>query len=146
MKLCDFGFARTLEGGKYTEYVSTRWYRSPEILLGDFTYDKAIGNVIFYCYHFIDIWALGCLFVELLLGEPLFPGSSDVDMLFRIVNVLGGMTAHQQDLFSQNPNFKGLQLPVLLHHDVLYTNLEQKLGNVNPEALQIIKVCTTFSQ
>ena len=56
LKLCDFGFARTLAGcdAKYTDYVSTRWYRSPELLVGDRTYGKAV-----------DIWAIGCMFAEI---------------------------------------------------------------------------------
>lgn len=52
LKLCDFGFARTLAGpgARYTDYVSTRWYRSPELLVGDASYGKAV-----------DLWAMGCL-------------------------------------------------------------------------------------
>lgn len=52
LKLCDFGFARTLAGpgARYTDYVSTRWYRCPELLIGDVAYSKPV-----------DIWAVGCL-------------------------------------------------------------------------------------
>lgn len=62
----------------YTDYVSTRWYRAPELLVGDREYGKAI-----------DVWAIGCLFVELLTGDPLFPGDSDVQTLFIIQSIVG---------------------------------------------------------
>uniref|UniRef100_A0A8C7EI30 Cyclin-dependent kinase-like 2 n=1 Tax=Nothoprocta perdicaria TaxID=30464 RepID=A0A8C7EI30_NOTPE len=70
IKLCDFGFARTLgaSGEAYTDYVATRWYRAPELLVGDIKYGKAV-----------DVWAIGCLVTEMLTGEPLFPGDSDID-------------------------------------------------------------------
>ena len=71
LKLCDFGFARNLPQQKgnqnMTDYVATRWYRSPELLLGD-KYSKEV-----------DIWAIGCIMGELTDGEPLFPGESEID-------------------------------------------------------------------
>uniref|UniRef100_A0A3B4B959 Cyclin-dependent kinase-like 2 n=1 Tax=Periophthalmus magnuspinnatus TaxID=409849 RepID=A0A3B4B959_9GOBI len=66
VKLCDFGFARTVsvsEGGAYTDYVATRWYRPPELLVGDTHYGKPV-----------DVWAVGCLLLEMLTSQPLFPG------------------------------------------------------------------------
>lgn len=62
LKLCDFGFARALArpGSKNTDYVATRWYRAPELLVGDVDYGKAV-----------DIWAAGSLFAEILNGHPL---------------------------------------------------------------------------
>lgn len=73
LKICDFGFARTLnksDNHKFTDYVSTRWYRAPELLVGDSNYSKAV-----------DVWAIGCIFVELVTGQPLFSGDSDYEML-----------------------------------------------------------------
>jgi len=55
-----------------TDYVATRWYRSPELLLSD-RYNREV-----------DIWAIGCIMGELTDGEPLFPGESEVDQLFEI--------------------------------------------------------------
>ncbi|XP_076292741.1 cyclin-dependent kinase-like 4 [Lasioglossum baleicum] len=82
IKLCDFGFARLITGPNEscTDYVATRWYRSPELLLGEPRYGKAV-----------DVWATGCLFAEMVTGNPLFPGDSDVDQLYRITRVLGGL-------------------------------------------------------
>ena len=66
LKICDFGFARTMNnsqsGGKLTEYVATRWYRSPELLTGT-SYAKEV-----------DLWAVGCIFAEIIDGNPIFPG------------------------------------------------------------------------
>lgn len=65
-------------GEAYTDYVATRWYRAPELLVGDISYGKAI-----------DVWAIGCLFSEMLTGEPLFPGESDIDQLYFITKCFG---------------------------------------------------------
>jgi len=80
VKLCDFGFARTMAqpGEAYTDYVATRWYRAPELLVGDTNYGRAV-----------DIWAVGCLISELLTSEPLFPGKSDIDQLYHIIKCFG---------------------------------------------------------
>ena len=64
LKLCDFGFARSWSAGlKLSPYVSTRWYRAPELLVGDVFYGPGV-----------DIWSVGCMFVEMLTGIPIFPG------------------------------------------------------------------------
>uniref|UniRef100_A0A1I8HN14 cyclin-dependent kinase n=1 Tax=Macrostomum lignano TaxID=282301 RepID=A0A1I8HN14_9PLAT len=70
VKLCDFGFARLLTGpgDEYTDYVATRWYRAPELLVGDTQYGPPV-----------DVWAIGCVFAEMLKGIPLWPGRSDLD-------------------------------------------------------------------
>lgn len=66
------------ENAVYTDYVSTRWYRSPELLVGDASYDYSV-----------DIWSLGCIFTEIFNGMPLFPGESDLDTLSLIMDLLG---------------------------------------------------------
>ncbi|KAJ2780821.1 mitogen activated protein kinase [Coemansia javaensis] len=84
LRICDFGLARGLaetpEGniGFMTEYVATRWYRAPEIMLSFLSYTKAI-----------DIWSVGCIFAELLGGRPLFKGRDYVDQLNQILQILG---------------------------------------------------------
>ena len=72
LKLCDFGFARTVQArnSQLTDYVATRWYRAPELLLGIGNYGKPV-----------DIWAIGCIMGELIDAQPLFPGESDIDQL-----------------------------------------------------------------
>lgn len=71
LKLADWGLCRKcVEGGKYTTRVVTRWYRAPELLLGDSHYTSAV-----------DMWAVGCLMAELLLGRAILPGKDDVNQL-----------------------------------------------------------------
>ncbi|XP_028967676.1 serine/threonine-protein kinase ICK [Galendromus occidentalis] len=79
IKIADFGLAREIRSRPpYTDYVSTRWYRAPEILLRSTHYSSPI-----------DIWAVGCIFSELYTLQPLFPGRSEIDQIFRICSVLG---------------------------------------------------------
>lgn len=75
-----------------------RWYRSPELLTGDPRYGKEV-----------DIWAIGCLFAEMMTGEPLFPGESDIDQLFQIIRVIGKLNARHQILVTRNAMFKGMK-------------------------------------
>lgn len=79
VKIADFGLAReTGSAGPYTEYVSTRWYRSPEILLRSRHYSTPV-----------DLWALGTIMVEVVTLKPIFPGETEVDQVYRICEVLG---------------------------------------------------------
>lgn len=79
VKLCDFGFARILvQNESFTEYVATRWYRAPELLVGDTQYGTPV-----------DVWAIGCVFCELYSGQPLLPGNSDLDQLYLIKKTFG---------------------------------------------------------
>ena len=77
LKICDFGLARTTSETDFmTEYVVTRWYRAPELLLNCSEYTAAI-----------DIWSVGCIFMEILKREPLFPGRDYVQQLNLITQV-----------------------------------------------------------
>jgi mitogen-activated protein kinase 1/3 len=81
LKICDFGLARGVEdeqAGILTEYVVTRWYRAPEIMLVCQEYTKAI-----------DVWSVGCIFAELLARAPLFPGEDYIAQLRLICGKLG---------------------------------------------------------
>ncbi|CBQ72879.1 probable Crk1-cdk-related kinase 1 [Sporisorium reilianum SRZ2] len=79
VKLADFGLAReTLSKPPYTEYVSTRWYRAPEVLLRSRDYSNPV-----------DMWALGTILAELVNLKPLFPGHSEVDQVLQICDILG---------------------------------------------------------
>jgi len=78
VKLADFGLARIYDfSSLLTTVVVTLWYRSPEILLGT-TYATPV-----------DIWSCGCIFAELYMRRPLFPGEYEVDQLGKIFNILG---------------------------------------------------------
>jgi meiosis induction protein kinase IME2/SME1 len=82
VKLADFGLARATDSKPpYTEYVSTRWYRAPEVLLRSTDYGPPV-----------DMWALGTIFAELLNLKPLFPGSSEIDQVWHITKIMGDPT------------------------------------------------------
>jgi mitogen-activated protein kinase 15 len=99
VKLADFGLARslvTLQGEQQrrpilTDYIATRWYRPPEIVFGTTHYTKAV-----------DMWALGCLVGELLTGKPLFPGSSTVNQMERIIAAVGYPTPQDLEVMRSN--------------------------------------------
>jgi mitogen-activated protein kinase 15 len=87
VKLADFGLARSIDSDPnkdtpLTEYIATRWYRAPEILLGSTRYSKAV-----------DMWSVGCILGELMGGKPMYPGTSTLNQLSRICEVTGMPTA-----------------------------------------------------
>jgi protein kinase len=74
LRIADFGLAREIRSlPPYTEYVSTRWYRAPELLLRSTSYSSPV-----------DMWAIGCIIYEMMTLSPLFPGTSDIDQLFKV--------------------------------------------------------------
>eukprot|EP00466_Bigelowiella_natans_P021160 jgi/Bigna1/92900/estExt_fgenesh1_pm.C_950001 len=84
-KLIDFGLARSCENLDVdntnvvlTDYVATRWYRAPEILLGSTKYSKSV-----------DMWSIGCILGELVGGNPMFPGDSTINQLEKVIAVTG---------------------------------------------------------
>mmetsp|Transcript_16295 Transcript_16295/g.35225 ORF Transcript_16295/g.35225 Transcript_16295/m.35225 type:complete len:682 (+) Transcript_16295:136-2181(+) len=98
LKICDFGLARPAFNDQpttifWTDYVATRWYRAPE-LCGSFfaKYSPAI-----------DLWSVGCIFAEVLLGKPLFPGRNVVHQLELITDLLG---TPSQDVINKVRNEK----------------------------------------
>lgn len=81
VKIADFGLARDFKrvnNFNFTTKVVTRWYRAPELLLGNHNYNEAI-----------DIWSIGCFIAEMFTGKPIFPGKSDLDQLPCIYEMLG---------------------------------------------------------
>ena len=90
LKICDLGLGRgdvkddnddttaSTKNKDLTEYVITRWYRAPEVILCPSDYSKAV-----------DIWSIGCIFAELLGRQPLFPGDHYLDQIQKIISILG---------------------------------------------------------
>mmetsp|Transcript_15441 Transcript_15441/g.23141 ORF Transcript_15441/g.23141 Transcript_15441/m.23141 type:complete len:330 (+) Transcript_15441:24-1013(+) len=80
LKLADFGLARAfgVPVRPYTHEVITLWYRPPEILLGARQYSTPA-----------DVWSIGCIFAEMAMAKPLFPGDSEIDQLYKIFKKLG---------------------------------------------------------
>ncbi|KAB5590509.1 Cyclin-dependent kinase 5 [Ceratobasidium theobromae] len=98
LKLADFGLARAfgIPLRTYTHEVVTLWYRSPEVLLGSRHYSTAI-----------DMWSVGCIVAEMVMhGQPLFPGDSEIDQIFRIFRLLGTPNEEVWPGVSQLPDYK----------------------------------------
>ena len=140
LKVCDFGFARHLSNKndiestsnkssngdeehspELTDYVATRWYRSPELLLvsENLPYGKEV-----------DIWAVGCIMGELMDGQPLFPGDSEVDQLFVIQKVLGPLPDFLQDEFNRNTRYQGLKFPDISHPETIEARYAPVMNDV----------------
>jgi len=121
LKLCDFGFARKVlmgQGG-LTDYVATRWYRSPELLLTNGVYGPGV-----------DYWAVGCIMGELTDGNPMFPGENETDQLVCIEKVLGNLPQEQVNMFYSNPIFNGKTLKSVNKPETLERRYMGKLSKV----------------
>eukprot|EP00397_Hematodinium_sp_SG-2012_P011566 GEMP01011707.1.p1 GENE.GEMP01011707.1~~GEMP01011707.1.p1 ORF type:complete len:564 (+),score=76.54 GEMP01011707.1:3-1694(+) len=126
VKLADFGLAREIRSRPpFTDYVSTRWYRAPEVLLRSVTYNSPI-----------DIWAVGGIMAELYLLRPLFPGTSETDELYKICSVLGTPTQSQWSE-GQALSYKiGFRFPQFVP-----TPLGVLLPNVSADGLEVMRDC-----
>jgi glycogen synthase kinase 3 beta len=93
VKLCDFGSAKRLvESEPNVSYICSRYYRAPELVCDATEYTTAV-----------DVWSLGCVMAELLLGCPLFPGESSTDQLTEIIKTIG--TPSPEELHAMNPGY-----------------------------------------
>jgi cyclin-dependent kinase-like len=126
-KLCDFGFARLITdtNDKLTDYVATRWYRAPELLLSEGKYGKEV-----------DYWAIGCIMGELVDGNPLFPGENELDQIHCIQKVLGNLTEKQEEMFYNNPLFNGRNLLNITKPETLE---KRYLGKFSKKAISFMK-------
>ncbi|KAK0238958.1 kinase-like domain-containing protein [Armillaria borealis] len=98
LKLADFGLARAfgIPMRTYTHEVVTLWYRAPEVLLGSRHYSTAV-----------DMWSVGTIFAEMACqGQPLFPGDSEIDQIFKIFRILGTPTEDMWPGVSALPDYK----------------------------------------
>jgi len=104
VKLCDFGSAKVLvKGEPNVAYICSRYYRAPELVFEATAYSTSI-----------DIWSMGCVMGELLMGKPLFPGDSGVDQLVEIIKILGTPTKEQ--ILSMNPHHNSFKFPQIRAH------------------------------
>ena len=128
VKLCDFGFARVLKTDpteRLTDYVATRWYRAPELLLSQGEYGKEV-----------DFWAIGCIMGELVDGNPLFPGEDEMDQIHCIQKILGNLTEEQAELFGNNPLYQGKRLLNIVNPETLE---RRYLGKLSKNAINFMK-------
>ncbi|NWW87437.1 MK15 kinase, partial [Rhynochetos jubatus] len=138
VKLCDFGLARSLcqtnedQGNPaLTEYVATRWYRAPEILLSSRSYTKGV-----------DMWSIGCILGEMLLGRPLFPGTSTVNQMEQILRVIPAPSPEGRTLHGESPG--------IVHHSFLtcrqQVTFEEILPSSTPSpAVDLLKKLLVFN-
>ncbi|KAI5454493.1 mitogen activated protein kinase [Naganishia albida] len=139
LKVCDFGLARSTEtalhqegavNGIMTEYVATRWYRAPEVMLSFKQYTKAI-----------DVWSIGCILAEMLNGKPLFPGKDYHDQLRLILDVLGTPPMEEfYDVTSRRSRDYLRNLPVRTKK-----SFESLYPKASPAAIDFLKRTLTFS-
>ncbi|KAJ8581912.1 Pkinase-domain-containing protein [Rhizopogon salebrosus TDB-379] len=139
LKLCDFGLARSARPPPnvandsstfMTEYVATRWYRAPEVMLTFKEYTRAI-----------DMWSVGCVLAEMLSGKPLFPGRDYHDQLSIILDILG--TPSIDDFYaisSQRSREYIRALPFRKNKP-----FPQLFPSANPLAIDFLEKCLTFS-
>ncbi|CAG9465833.1 unnamed protein product [Pedinophyceae sp. YPF-701] len=138
VKLADFGLARSIAqlGGEegpspiLTDYVATRWYRAPEILLGSTHYTKGV-----------DMWSCGCILGELLGGRPVFPGTSTMNQLDRILEITGKPSKEDvdsiQSVFAANM-LNNLPTPAQV-------SLREMLPNASDEAIDLLSKLLVFN-
>uniref|UniRef100_A0A3B4ZP73 non-specific serine/threonine protein kinase n=1 Tax=Stegastes partitus TaxID=144197 RepID=A0A3B4ZP73_9TELE len=124
VKIADFGLAREIRSKPpYTDYVSTRWYRAPEVLLRSSTYSSPI-----------DLWAVGCIMAELYTLRPLFPGNSEVDEIFKICQVLGTVKKTDWPEGYQLASAMNFRFP-----QCVPTHLKTLIPNASNEAIALMK-------
>ncbi|KAL2251723.1 shaggy-related protein kinase alpha [Sesamum indicum] len=129
LKLCDFGSAKMLVPGEPNiSYICSRYYRAPELIFGATEYTTAI-----------DMWSVGCVMAELLLGQPLFPGESSVDQLVEIIKVLG--TPTREEIKCMNPNYTEFKFPQIKAHP--WHKVFQR--RMPPEAVDLVSRLLQYS-
>ena len=132
VKLCDFGFARKISLNEennnvdaMTDYVATRWYRSPELLLSCGIYGPEV-----------DYWAIGCIMGELADGHPMFPGENEIDQIDCIIKVLGNLPEDLVNMFYSNELYNGKELLKVNRPE----SLERRyIGKLGPTAIDFMK-------
>jgi len=138
VKVADFGLARSVAhlesetpaNPVLTDYVATRWYRAPEILLGSTKYTKGV-----------DMWSVGCILGELLGGKPMFPGTSTMNQLDRIIEVTGRPSS--EDIEAINSPFAATMLESLPPSNP--RSLSEMYPNASPEALDLLGKLLAFN-
>ncbi|GLU04009.1 hypothetical protein SLE2022_211760 [Rubroshorea leprosula] len=135
LKICDFGLARVAFSDTpttvfWTDYVATRWYRAPELCGSFFSkYTPAI-----------DIWSIGCIFAEVLIGKPLFPGKNVVHQLDLMTDLLGTPSL---DTISRVRNDKARRYLTTMRKKQPVP-FQQKFPNADPLALRLLERLLAF--
>jgi len=135
-KVADFGLARSIATNPgepapiLTDDVATRWYRPPEVILGSQKYSKAL-----------DIWSVGCIFGEMLLGKQVFPGDSNTNQLERIIELTGRPT--QEDIAAMGSSLAAKTLEAI--NPKKFKTFSEVFPNASPEAIDLLKGLLHFN-
>ena len=134
IKVCDFGLCRSVaesEGPSptLTDYVATRWYRAPEILLGSTKYTRGV-----------DIWAVGVILGEMMNGKPVFPGTSTMNQIERILELTHLPT--ESDINAIASPFAPTMLQQLA--ELKLTSFEELFPSSPPDCVNVMKKCFFF--
>lgn len=135
LKICDFGLARVADPdhdhtGFLTEYVATRWYRAPEIMLNSKGYTQSI-----------DMWSVGCILAEMLSNRPIFPGKHYLDQLNHILGVLGSPSQDDLNCIINDKArcyIQSLPFKPKIPWDRMYSNAD-------PKALDLLEKMLSFN-
>ncbi|XP_022089630.1 extracellular signal-regulated kinase 2-like isoform X2 [Acanthaster planci] len=139
VKVADFGLARSItqldttqseSDPALTEYVATRWYRAPEILLASKRYTKGV-----------DMWSVGCILGELLRGKPLFPGTSTLNQIERIMNVIDPPSKADKDAIDSEYVSSILDKASVRHRQ----SFEDVLPKAPPDAIDLLRRLLQFN-
>ena len=104
LALCDFGSAKKfVKGEPNVSYICSRYYRAPELIFGASEYTTMI-----------DVWSMGCVIAEFMLGQPLFPGENGADQLVEIIKILG--TPNKEQIIAMNPKYNEYKFPIIKAH------------------------------
>lgn len=141
LKLADFGSVSPIANRtKFTEYVATRWYRAPECIITTGAYGPPV-----------DIWAIGCVFYEILTMRPLFPGKHQLDQLNKIHSILGSPSHDYMSKFQdQDENQNQDQVQAKRDLRFVFPIQKQKqpfealLPNTSPDIVDLIKRMITY--
>jgi len=136
IKVGDFGLARSVafQGDdndyKLSEYVATRWYRAPEILLGSSKYTKAV-----------DMWSVGCILGELLVGKPIFQGKSSLNQIEKVLELVGKPKSEDVEAID-SPHAETILNSL---SGIKKKSFHQFFGEITDDAMDLLKKLLTFN-
>jgi len=145
LKICDFGLARGIHAPMMendemiTKYVVTRWYRAPEVVLCNKNYTEAI-----------DLWAVGCVFAELIGRQPVFQGKTHLNQIQIIQQFVGKLSDEElnsiDDQNSRNYLLMNEQkMNITKKNNAIKSFWEQRFPDANPLAIDLLKKLLAFN-